>query len=55
MSHTIDKGAGRYLEVAGYSPHISGKFFASKPKKMTGPLVDVQMDHLDNPRYPSPA
>ena len=49
MSHSIDKGAGRYLEVAGYGPDITGKFFASKPKRMTGPLVDIQMDHFDNP------
>ena len=50
MSHTIDKGAGRYLEVAGYGSDVTGKFFASKPKKMTGPLVDIQMDHFDNPQ-----
>jgi NAD(P)-dependent dehydrogenase (short-subunit alcohol dehydrogenase family) len=49
MSHSIDKGAGRYLEVAGYNPDITGKFFASKPTKMTGPLVHIQMDHFDNP------
>ena len=49
MSHSIDRGAGRYLEVAGYSSEVSGKFFASKPKKMTGPLHDIQMDHFDNP------
>ncbi len=49
MSHSIDKGAGRYLEVAGYGPDITGKFFASKPKKMTGPLVEIQMDHFNNP------
>lgn len=50
MSHTIDKGAGRYLEVAGYGADVSGKFFASKPKKMTGPLAEIQMDHIDNRR-----
>ena len=49
MSHTIDKGAGRYLEAAGYGDDVSGRFFASKQKKMTGPLVDVQMEHFDNP------
>jgi NAD(P)-dependent dehydrogenase (short-subunit alcohol dehydrogenase family) len=50
MSHSIDKGAGRYLEVAGYSPDVTGRFFASKPKKMTGPLFHIQMDHFDNPK-----
>ena len=50
MSHTIDKGAGRYLEVAKYGPDETGKFFASKPKKMTGPLAEIQMDHIHNRR-----
>lgn len=49
MSHSIDKGAGRYLEVAGYGSEVTGRFFASKPKKMTGPLVDIDMDHFDHP------
>ena len=26
-----------------------GNFFASKPKKMTGPLVTIEMDHVVNP------
>lgn len=50
MSHSIDQGAGRYLEVAGYGPDVTGRFFASKPKKMTGPLFDIQMDHFANRR-----
>ncbi len=49
MSHSVETGAGRYLEVAGYGDDVTGKFFASKPKKMTGPLVDIRMDHFDNP------
>ena len=49
MAHPIDEGAGRYLEAAGYGDDISGKFFASAPKKMTGPLVEIRMDHLNNP------
>ena len=49
MSHSIDIGAGRYIEAAGYGPAVTGKFFASKPKKMTGPLVAMEMSHLDNP------
>ena len=48
MSHSVETGAGRYLEVAEYGDDISGRFFASKPKKMTGSLVDVQMGHFDN-------
>jgi NAD(P)-dependent dehydrogenase (short-subunit alcohol dehydrogenase family) len=49
MSHTIDKGAGRYLEVAGYGPEVTGEFFASAPGKMTGPLASIRMAHFDNP------
>ena len=49
MSHSVETGAARYLEVADYGDEVTGKFFASKPKKMTGPLVEIQMDHFDNP------
>lgn len=49
MSHTIDKGAGRYLEVAGYDDEVTGRFFASRPRKMTGPLFEIHMDRFDNP------
>jgi len=49
MSHSVADGAGRYLEVADRGPHVSGKFFASKPKKMTGPLHEMELDHFDNP------
>ena len=49
MSHSLEDGAGRYLEAAGYGDDVSGKFFASAPKKMTGPLVEIHNDHIDNP------
>jgi NAD(P)-dependent dehydrogenase (short-subunit alcohol dehydrogenase family) len=49
MSHSVETGASRYLEVAAYGDDVTGKFFASRPKKMTGPLVEIQMDHFDNP------
>ncbi len=48
MSHSVADGAARYLEVADYDRSITGKFFASKPKKMTGPLEEMQMDHFTN-------
>ncbi len=48
MSHSLEDGAGRYLEAAGYGDEITGKFFASPPKKMTGPLVEIHKDHLEN-------
>ena len=46
MSHSVADGAARYLEVAGYDASVSGKFFASAPTKMTGPLIEVELDHL---------
>ena len=48
MSHSVDDGAGRYLEAADFGPDVTGKFFASKPKKMTGAITAIQMDHFDN-------
>lgn len=48
MSHSVEDGAARYLEAAGYGDDVSGKFFASPPKKMVGPLVEIDLDHLDN-------
>jgi len=49
MSHTVQDGAGRYLEAADFGPDQTGQFYASKPKKMTGPLHQIEMDHFDNP------
>lgn len=49
MSHSVSDGAGRYLEVVELGPDQTGKFFASKPKKMTGPLHTMEMDHFDRP------
>lgn len=49
MSHSLADGAGRYIEAAGYGDDITGKFFASKPKKMTGPIEEVRLDRFDDP------
>lgn len=49
MSHEVGDGASRYLQASEFGPEVTGKFFASKPKKMTGPLVDIKMDHFNNP------
>jgi len=48
MSHSVADGAGRYLQALSYDGEVSGKFFASKPKKFTGPLVEIRMDHFEN-------
>lgn len=49
MSHSVADGAGRYLEAIGYDDEVTGRFFASPSKKMTGPLTEMRMDHLANP------
>lgn len=49
MSHSVAEGASRYLEAATFGPERSGQFYASKPKKGTGPLHLIEMEHLDNP------
>ncbi|MFV1963301.1 MAG: SDR family NAD(P)-dependent oxidoreductase, partial [Acidimicrobiia bacterium] len=48
MSHTVADGAGRYIEAASYDDEITGKFFASKPGKMIGPLEEIEMDHIQS-------
>jgi NAD(P)-dependent dehydrogenase (short-subunit alcohol dehydrogenase family) len=48
MSHSVADGADRYLQALSYDDEVTGKFFASKPKKMTGPLVEIRMNHIDN-------
>jgi len=49
MSHSVSDGASRYLEATTYGPERTGHFFASRPKKGTGPLDLVEMAHFDNP------
>jgi len=46
MSSHVSAGSGRYLEVAGYGDDVTGVFFASAPKKMTGPIEAMQMPHF---------
>lgn len=48
MSHSVADGAARYLEVAERDSGVTGKFYASPPKKMTGQLTEVNVPHLDN-------
>lgn len=48
-AHSVEAGARRYLEAADFAPERNGKFFASAPKKMIGPLSEMKMDIFDNP------
>lgn len=47
MSSPVSEAAGRYIEVTSYEG-VTGEFFASAPKKMTGPIEAMQMPHLTN-------
>ena len=38
VAHDISTGAGRYVEAIGFGDDATGKFYASPPKKMVGPL-----------------
>ena len=38
--------AARYLEAADFDEHVTGHFFASAPKKMTGPLHRMEQPHV---------
>ncbi|MEN8238135.1 MAG: SDR family NAD(P)-dependent oxidoreductase [Actinomycetota bacterium] len=46
MGAPVSAGAGRYMEVAGYGADVTGEFFASAPKKMTGPIEAMKMPHF---------
>ncbi|MEM7322171.1 MAG: SDR family NAD(P)-dependent oxidoreductase [Actinomycetota bacterium] len=48
MDQPIEKGAGRYIDVlhGNGGPFHNGSTYTSKPKKMTGPLVESSAAHL---------
>lgn len=46
MSHSVDEGAKRYLTASKFGVDVSGKFFCSAPKKMTGPMEIMRHEHL---------
>lgn len=46
MSHSVDDGAKRYLDASKFGVDVSGKFFCSAPKKMTGPMEIMRHEHL---------
>ena len=45
MSAPVSVAAARYIEVTTYGG-VTGEFFASAPKKMTGPIEAMHMPHL---------
>jgi hypothetical protein len=46
MSAPVSVAAARYLEAADYPEQVTGQFFASAPKKMTGPLHKVELPYV---------
>lgn len=40
--------AERYTDATKFGPEVTGKFFASAPKKMTGPLHEVDLPHVND-------
>jgi NAD(P)-dependent dehydrogenase (short-subunit alcohol dehydrogenase family) len=39
--HDLETGAGRYMEAIDFADEVNGRFLASAPKKMIGPLQDL--------------
>jgi len=46
MSQTPDTAARRYLQASKFGTDVSGQFFASAPKKLTGPIESMRHPHL---------
>jgi NAD(P)-dependent dehydrogenase (short-subunit alcohol dehydrogenase family) len=46
MGAPVSAAAGRYVQVIGDDSGVSGQFYASAPKKMTGPIEVVDLDHI---------
>jgi len=47
--HSVSTAAARYLTVIDMPDDVTGQFFASPPKKMTGPVTSMTMRHFTNP------
>jgi NAD(P)-dependent dehydrogenase (short-subunit alcohol dehydrogenase family) len=46
MSQTPETAARRYLQASEFGTDVSGQFFASAPKKLTGPIQAMRHPHL---------
>jgi NAD(P)-dependent dehydrogenase (short-subunit alcohol dehydrogenase family) len=46
MSQTTETAARRYLQALEFGTDVSGQFFASAPKKLTGPIEAMRHPHL---------
>ena len=48
MAASVPVAAQRYVDATEFGPEVTGQFFASAPKKMTGPLHRVELDHVQD-------
>lgn len=46
MSHTPETAAQRYLQASEFGTDVSGQFFASAPKRLTGPIEAMRQPHF---------
>jgi len=46
MSHTPETAAHRFLQASEFGTDVSGQFFASAPKKFTGPIEAMRHPHF---------
>jgi NAD(P)-dependent dehydrogenase (short-subunit alcohol dehydrogenase family) len=46
MSHTPETAAHQYLQASEFGTDVSGQFFASAPKKLTGPIEAMRQPHF---------
>ncbi len=46
MTHTPETAARRYLQASEFGTDVSGQFFASAPKKLTGPMEAMRHPHF---------
>jgi NAD(P)-dependent dehydrogenase (short-subunit alcohol dehydrogenase family) len=46
MSHTPETAARRFLQASAFGTDVSGQFFASAPKKFTGPIEAMRQPHF---------
>jgi hypothetical protein len=46
MTQTPQIAARRYLQASEFGTDVSGQFFASRPKKLTGPIEAMQHPHF---------
>jgi NAD(P)-dependent dehydrogenase (short-subunit alcohol dehydrogenase family) len=46
MAQTTDAAARRYLQAAHFGTDVSGQFFASAPRKVSGPIQAMRHEHF---------